>query len=122
VTELVRIAGIEAQGRHGASAGERDITQPFVVDLEVAVEPSGDSIEHTGDYRVLVATVRRVIEEESHTLIETLAGRVAEAAVGVSGVVSCRAVVHKPEAASRLGVADISAEASAGPPLPQGAG
>jgi dihydroneopterin aldolase len=122
MTELVRVTGIRAEGRHGASEGERDRTQPFVVDLEVAVEATGDSIEHTGDYRGLVAAVRRVIEEESHTLIETLAGRVAEAAVGVPGVVSCRAVVHKPEAASRLGAADISAEAAAGPPLPQGTG
>lgn len=122
MTELVRIAGIKAEGRHGASAGERDRPQPFVADLEVVVEASGDSIEHTGDYRTLVATVRRVIEEQSHTLIETLAGRVAEAAVAVAGVVSCRAVIHKPEAAARLGVADVSAEAAAGPPLPQGAG
>jgi dihydroneopterin aldolase len=122
MTELVRVTGIRAEGRHGASAGERDRPQPFVVDLEVAVEASSDTLEHTGDYRTLVATVRRVIEGESHTLIETVAGRVAESAVEVPGVVSCRAVVHKPEAAARLGVADLSAEAAAGPPLPQGAG
>jgi dihydroneopterin aldolase len=122
MSDLVRVAGIRAQGRHGASAGERDQPQPFVVDIEVLVEAADDSIDATGDYRAIVDGVRRVIEDESHTLIETLAARIAAAVVEIQGVVSCRAVVHKPAAAERLGVSDVSAEAVAGPPLPQGRG
>jgi dihydroneopterin aldolase len=122
VSEIVRVSGIRAEGRHGASAGERDRPQPFAVDVETVVEASDDSIEATGDYRAIAARVRAVIEDESRTLIETLAARIAEAVVEIPGVVSCRAVVHKPAAAERLGVSDVSAEAVAGPPLPQGRG
>jgi len=112
VAELIRVRGIEAEGRHGASAGERDAPQPFVVDLEVMVESEADELVTTGDYREVVAAARRVVEGEPVTLIETLAGRIARAVTAVPGVRSCRAVVHKPEAADRLGVADVSAEAS----------
>ncbi|MGH2674934.1 MAG: dihydroneopterin aldolase [Actinomycetota bacterium] len=112
--QVIRIRGIRAEGRHGASAGERDEAQPFVVDLDVEVEVAGDDLESTGDYREVVAAVRRVVEGEPVTLIETLAGRIAAAALVVSGVRTCRAVVHKPRAAERLGVADVSAEATSG--------
>jgi dihydroneopterin aldolase len=89
------------------------------VDLELAVDPSGDSIDQTGDYRAVTATARGIVEDESHVLIETLAERIATAVALIEGVISCRAVVHKPEAAARLGVEDVSAEAIAGPPTPQ---
>jgi dihydroneopterin aldolase len=113
VTQVIRVSGIRAEGRHGASAGERDDPQPFEVDLEVEVEPAGDDLDATADYRELVAATRAVIEGDPVTLIETLAERVAAALTAVSGVRSCRVVVHKPRAAQRLGVDDVSAEAMA---------
>jgi dihydroneopterin aldolase len=119
---VLRIEGIRTEGSHGASAGERDRPQPFVIDLELQVEATGDSVDLTADYRDLVATVRRVVGTESHALIETIARRVAEEVAATSGVVSCRAVVHKPEAAGRLGVRDVSADARAGSATPQGMG
>lgn len=112
--QVIRVRGIRAEGRHGASAGERDDPQPFEVDLEVEVEAAGDDLDSTSDYREVVAAVRAVIEGEPVTLIETLAGRIADAVAGISGVRSCRAVVHKPLAAQRLGVDDVSAEAASG--------
>lgn len=112
--QVIRVRGIRAEGRHGASAGERDDPQPFEVDLEVEVEAAGDDLEVTADYREVVAAVRAVIEGQSVTLIETLAGRIADSVAGVSGVLSCRAVVHKPRAAERLRVDDVSAEATSG--------
>jgi dihydroneopterin aldolase len=113
VPQVIRVRGIRAEGRHGARAGEREEPQPFVVDLELSVEAEGDDLETTGDYREVAAAVRAVVEEESVALIETLAHRVARAVAEVPGVRSCRAVVHKPLAADRLGVADVSAEATA---------
>ena len=120
MTDVLRITGIRAEGRHGASPGETDRSQPFVVDLELEVEATGDSVDRTADYREVVATVRRVVEAESHSIIETIAGRIAEEVAAIGGAVSCRAVVHKPEAASRLGVSDVSAEAISGTATPQG--
>ena len=47
----LRITGILASGRHGASSGERDQPQDFVVDLEVEVAPETDELDRTVDYR-----------------------------------------------------------------------
>jgi dihydroneopterin aldolase len=112
--QTLRIEGIRAEGRHGAREGERDASQPFVVDLEVEVEAAGDDLGTTADYREIVAAVRSVIERESHRIIETLAERVAETVSATPNVVTCRARVHKPSAAKRLGIADVWAEATVG--------
>lgn len=114
--QLIRLAGIGADGRHGAVDEEREQPQLFVIDLEVVVEAETDELSSTADYRDVVAAAREVIAGESHTLIETLAGAVAQRVAAVPGVLSCRAVVHKPRAAERLAVADVSAEATAREP------
>lgn len=114
MSQTVRIDGIRAEGRHGAREGERDTAQPFVVDLEIEVEAADDDLGTTADYREVIAQVRGLIERESYRIIETLAERVAEAVAAMPGAVVCRARVHKPAAAERLEVTDISAEATAG--------
>lgn len=112
--QTLRIEGIRAEGRHGAREGERDASQPFVSDLEIEVEAGGDDLATTADYREVVGEVRRVIEQESYRIIETLAERVAEAVVAIPNVITCRARVHKPAAADRLRTTDVWAEATAG--------
>jgi dihydroneopterin aldolase len=111
--QLIRLTGIRAEGRHGAVDDERDRPQPFVVDLEVVVEAETDALSSTADYRDVVAEAQAVIGGDSHVLVETLAAAVAGRVAAVPGVMSCRAVVHKPAAAERMGIADISAEATA---------
>lgn len=112
MTQVVRVRGLRLEGRHGARAPEREEPQPFVVDLELVVQAKDDDLSTTGDYRDVVAAARAVVERESVALIETLADRIARAVVALPGVRSCRAVVHKPLAAGRLGAADVSAEAT----------
>ena len=108
----LRITGILASGRHGASSGERDQAQDFVVDLDVEVAPAGDEIGATVDYREIAHTVRRTIDERSFALLETVASEVAHTVRSLPGVLGVRAVVHKPGAAKRLGVDDVSATVS----------
>ena len=115
----LRITGIEASGRHGASDGERDEAQPFGVDLELGVEPAGDDLATTADYREVARRVRGVVETTSYSIIEALSSRIADEVAALDGVLWCRAVVHKPRAAERHGMADVSAEAASGTPLPQ---
>jgi dihydroneopterin aldolase len=107
----ILLTGITAAGRHGANPGERDRPQEFVVDLEVLVEPTGDHLGDTVDYRELKDTARRAIEEESHQLLETIAASVVRAVLTDPRVLRVRAVVHKPAAARSLGVADVAVEA-----------
>jgi dihydroneopterin aldolase len=110
----ILVAGIRAQGRHGASPGERDRPQEFVVDLDVTVDPTGDHLDDTVDYRRLADTVREAVESESHQLLETIARSVAEAVRRDPKVLRVAAMVHKPAAADRLGVSDVAVEAVSG--------
>lgn len=112
--ERVRLQGIEVEGRHGVREDERETTQPFAVDLELVVDPEEDELEATADYERVVSVVRGLVATESFRLIETLARRVAAVVAALPGVRSCRAVIHKPQAARRLKVADVTAEATAG--------
>lgn len=110
---LIRITGITAEGRHGLLE-EEDEPQPFLVDLELRVDPADDDLATTADYRVVVERVRQLVAGEHAALIETLAGRIAAAVSAIPGVRWCRAAVHKPRAAELLGVSDVAAEAEAG--------
>jgi dihydroneopterin aldolase len=106
------LSGIAAEGRHGARPGEQDEPQPFVVDLDLEVEVGEDTIEGTADYRGITEAVRAVVEGERFDLIETMARAIAERVAGIARVRSATAVVHKPNAAGRLGIDGVAAAAT----------
>jgi dihydroneopterin aldolase len=114
MTQTVALRGIRAEGRHGASRGEQDAPQAFVVDLDLDVEALGDDLGTTADYRVVVFAVQELLKTKSFALLETIAERVAEAVAAIPGVRWCSATVHKPRAAERLRVQDVTATAEAG--------
>lgn len=110
------LSGIRADGRHGARPGEKDETQPFVVDLDLEVEVGDDTIGGTADYRGITEAVRAVVSERSFDLIETMAEEVAHVCLGVDRVMRATVVVHKPNAATRLGIDGVAAAVT----LPEG--
>jgi dihydroneopterin aldolase len=112
---LISIEGIRALGRHGANPGEQQHAQEFLVDLDVWVRTTADSLEGTLDYRTIVESVRRAVETTSFELLETLAKAVATALIDLEAVALVTAVVHKPGAARSLGVGDVSAQVTLGP-------
>jgi dihydroneopterin aldolase/2-amino-4-hydroxy-6-hydroxymethyldihydropteridine diphosphokinase len=103
------LTGIHAEGRHGARAGEKDEPQPFVVDLDLEVEVGEDTIEATTDYRGIRERVGAIVEDGSFDLIETMARAIAEACLGFERVQRATVVVHKPNAAARLGIDGVAA-------------
>ena len=103
------LSGIRADGRHGARPGEKDDPQPFVVDLDMDVDVAADDIDATADYRNISETVRSVIEEGSYDLIEIMARDVASAVLSLDHVTRVTAVVHKPNAATRLDIDGVAA-------------
>jgi dihydroneopterin aldolase len=107
------LSGIRAEGRHGARTGEKDEPQPFVVDLDLEVETREDSIEATADYRKITDAVREVVERGSFDLIETMADAIARRIASFPQVSTVTAVVHKPNAAGRLGIDGVAAAATA---------
>lgn len=110
MNDAIIVNGIRADGRHGLP-GERDLTQPFVVDVELRyglrAAAAADRIDATIDYGSIACEVRDVIESASYELIETLAESIAQRLKGF-GPDSVRVRVSKPVAASSLGVGEVA--------------
>lgn len=109
-SSLISIQGIRALGRHGANPRERVDAQEFLIDVDVWVMTTADSLEGTVDYRTVVQAARQTVESTSYVLLETLAEAVATALMEAGPMVRVTAVVHKPGAAKVMGVSDVSAE------------
>lgn len=104
MTARLFLSGIHVHGHHGARPGEKDERQPFVVDLDLEVDAEDDVIDATADYRHLVDAVRDLVETSSFDLIETMARHIAERLLTFDHVTKATVVVHKPNAARRLGI------------------
>jgi dihydroneopterin aldolase len=107
------LSGIRATGRHGASPGEKDEPQDFVVDLDIEVNVGDDDIARTVDYRGIAETVRGIVEQRSFDLIESMAAAIADDLLGLERVARATVVVHKPNAAGRLGIDGVAAAVTA---------
>jgi len=112
MTARLFLSGIHAHGHHGARPGEKDERQPFVVDLDLEVDAETDDIDATADYRLLVDAVREIVEASSFDLIESIARTIAERMVAFDHVTRATVVVHKPNAARRLGIDGAAAAAT----------
>lgn len=112
-TARLFLSGIRATGRHGARPGEKNEPQDFVVDLDIEVDVGDDDIAGTADYRGLTETVRAIVEQRSFDLIESMATAIAEDLLRLERVERVTAVVHKPNAAERLGIDGVAAVATA---------
>jgi 7,8-dihydroneopterin aldolase/epimerase/oxygenase len=111
-TARVILAGIQAEGRHGASPGEQLEVQPFVIDLDAVLAVNGDTLDDTMDYRAMADVARNTVAGSSFQLLESLAEAVARSVFELNAVVEVTATVHKHRAAASLGVEDVSAEVS----------
>ena len=112
-TARLFLSGIRSSGRHGARPGEQDEAQDFVVDLDIEVNVGDDDISGTADYRGITDTVRAIVEQRSFDLIESMAAAIADEILALDRVARVTAVVHKPNAAGRLGIDGVAAAATA---------
>ena len=80
--DRIEIRRIRANGRHGALPGERDEPQPFEIDLDVYVDLSAaefsDELGETVDYGAISLMVVGLVATTSFSLIEALAGAIAD--------------------------------------------
>jgi dihydroneopterin aldolase len=112
-TASLFLSGIRATGRHGARPGEKEEPQDFVVDLDIEVSVDDDDIAGTADYRGITEAVRAVVEQRSFDLIESMAAAIADDLLKIERIARVTAVVHKPNAAERLGIDGVAAAATA---------
>ena len=110
--DRITLTGLEVFAHHGVFDFERERGQRFVVDAEVAVDlraaAAGDALERTVHYGELAEAIVAAVKRDPVDLIETVAERVAEVALGFSGVRSARITVHKPDAPIAAEFADVS--------------
>jgi dihydroneopterin aldolase len=81
MSDRIVLAGMVFLARHGVNEREKVEEQRFEVDVELAVDTraaaAGDDLGETVDYRGVYERTRRVVEETTVELIETLADRIA---------------------------------------------
>jgi len=111
MTDRIVLQGISARGFHGVLASEKSDGQEFVVDvtLEVDLRRAGrsDLLAHTVNYAEVAADIVALISGPSFDLIETLAERIAEAALRRPLVQAVEVTVHKPQAPVGVPFGDV---------------
>ncbi len=103
---------MRATGHHGVLAQERASGQPFVVDvvmgLDTAPAAASDELARTVDYGAVALRVVELVEGDPVDLIETLAGRIADACLADPKVYDVEVTVHKPQAPIPVPFEDVA--------------
>jgi 7,8-dihydroneopterin aldolase/epimerase/oxygenase len=99
--DRILLEGMVIYGRHGTLPAERELGQPFVVDVELRLDlrPAGlsDDLEKTVDYGEVHRRVREIIEGPPAGLTETVAERIAASTLEEHPLVEAvRVKVAKP--------------------------
>jgi dihydroneopterin aldolase len=99
--DKILLEGMIFHGRHGTLSAERELGQPFVVDIELRLDlqPAGlsDDLAQTVDYSEVHRQAKEIVEGSPVSLTETLAERIAGTLLeGYSTVEAVRVKVAKP--------------------------
>jgi dihydroneopterin aldolase len=112
LSDRIRLSGLRVRGRHGVYDFERADGQDFVIDaeleLDLAPAAASDDVADTVHYGELAARLAEIVAGEPVNLIETLAGRLADACLSDERVAAATITVHKPQAPIPLEFADVA--------------
>jgi 7,8-dihydroneopterin aldolase/epimerase/oxygenase len=94
------LTNIQLEGRHGYDEHERDMPQPFEVDVELLLDlqPAGigDDLAKSIDYARVYEVVRGIVETASFRLLEALAEAISHEILAQFPVVEVGVRVRKP--------------------------
>ena len=115
--DAITLDGIEVWARHGVLQHEEELGQRFVVDLTIHLDlmaaARSDDLDATVDYGTLAEVVADAATAPRARLVETVAGRVADAALAHDDrIVSVDVVLHKPSAPLTVPVRDVRVQLS----------
>lgn len=113
MSDRIRLRSLAVTARHGVLAHEKTTPQPFLLDIDLAVDLAwagrSDDLADTVSYADVADRAARIVAGESVDLIERLAERVAQECLAASEFVEAATVeVHKPHAPVGLPFADVS--------------
>ena len=110
--DRIALVGLQARGRHGVLASEREAGQVFGVDVVLALDTrpaaASDDLADTVDYGALALDVVAVVEGEPVDLVETLAQRIADVCLLDPRVQWTEVTVHKPAAPIDATFSDVA--------------
>lgn len=108
----ITLTGLTVFGHHGVFDHERRDGQEFTIDvtlrLPLAEAAESDDVTDTVHYGELAEQVAAIVAGEPVDLIETLAERIATAALADTRVADVSVTVHKPHAPIALTFSDVS--------------
>lgn len=108
----ITLTGLTVFGRHGVFEHERRDGQDFTIDLTLRVPladaAASDDVTDTVHYGELADRVAAIVAGEPVNLIETLAQRIADAALEDTRVEHVTVTVHKPHAPIAQTFTDVS--------------
>ena len=108
----ITLTGLTVFGYHGVFDFERRQGQEFTIDLilqvPLAAAAASDDVADTVHYGELADRVAAIVAGEPVNLIETLAQRIADAALDDARVAAVTVTVHKPHAPIEQTFADVS--------------
>ena len=81
---------------------EKGIKQQVIIDIEMSADikkaAATDQIEDTLNYKAVAKSVRKLVEESSFQLVETMAEKISELVIGEHNVSWVKVKVNKPGA------------------------
>lgn len=112
VLDEITLSGLTVFGYHGVFDFERRQGQEFTIDLTLQLSLSeaaaSDDVVDTVHYGELADRVAAIVAGEPVNLIETLAQRIADAALDDERVNNVTVTVHKPHAPIEQTFVDVS--------------
>jgi dihydroneopterin aldolase / 2-amino-4-hydroxy-6-hydroxymethyldihydropteridine diphosphokinase len=110
--DRIQLIGIRARGHHGVHPEERRDGQDFVADvtLHLSLDEAArtDALATTVHYGHVARDVAAVLTGEPADLIETVAERIADVALGRDRVRAVDVTVHKPQAPIAVPFGDVA--------------
>lgn len=112
MSDRITLTGVRATGYHGVYEHERREGQVFIADvvleLSLADAARSDDVADTVDYGELADQVAAVLAGDPADLLETVAQRVADRALGYARVDAVEVTIHKPQAPIAVPFDDVS--------------
>jgi dihydroneopterin aldolase len=112
MTDRITLTGLRVRGQHGVFEHERRDGQDFLLDatlwLDLTEAAATDDLTKTVHYGELAEMAAAIIAGPPVDLIETVAGRIADAIMADPRVQATEVTIHKPSAPIPLTFADVS--------------
>ena len=100
MSDRILLNGMVFYGHHGVNPQEKELGQPFVVDLELELDLKApgisDDLKDTVNYSRVYQVVRETVAGPSRNLLESLAEGVAQQILHSFPVQGVRVKVNKP--------------------------